>query len=73
MLYRKNLGSMQSRLRLIGGALVAGGGLYLAGTGPLGLALAAAGAGLAMTGLVGWCPACAMLGLGGPDAGGGRR
>jgi uncharacterized protein YjeT (DUF2065 family) len=62
MIYRKNLYSWEQMLRLIGGvALVAGGLLGLPGT-LWGYALIASGLVAAVTGLFGWCPACAMVG-----------
>jgi hypothetical protein len=62
MLYRKNIYSWEQALRVIGGGAMAGGGLFLSGGGLVGYGMAAAGALLAVTGFVGWCPACAMVG-----------
>jgi hypothetical protein len=62
MLYRKNVGSREGWARVLGGALVAACSLMLIGLTPLGWALAASGAGTALTGLVGFCPACAIAG-----------
>jgi hypothetical protein len=62
MLYRKNVGPVERALRLAAAvALIAGGTIGLPGT-PLGYALIAAGAIAAVTGFVGFCPACAMVG-----------
>ena len=62
MLYRKNMGSKESWARMIGGALIVACSLTQIGTTLLGLALAASGALTALTGLIGFCPACAMAG-----------
>ena len=62
MLYRKNVGSKESVARLLGGALIVACSLGLIGTTPLGLVLAASGVVTALTGLFGFCPACAMTG-----------
>jgi hypothetical protein len=62
MLYRRNVGSKESLVRVLAGALVAGGALARFGVAPTGLALAGAGLAAALTGLVGWCPACALAG-----------
>ena len=62
MFYRKNMGSKEGRARVIGGALIAACSLTQIGLTPLGLVLAASGALTALTGLIGFCPACAMAG-----------
>jgi hypothetical protein len=62
VLYRKNIYQWEQALRIIGGAAMVGWGLFLAGGGLLGYVVAASGAFLAVTGFVGWCPACAMVG-----------
>lgn len=62
MFYRKNLGSGESWVRGIAGAVVAAGSLMLVGLTPLGVGLAVGGAFMALTGAVGFCPACAMVG-----------
>jgi hypothetical protein len=62
MLYRKNVGSMEAWGRVLLGALIVAGSLMQLGTTPLGLALAASGVFTALTGLFGYCPACAMVG-----------
>jgi hypothetical protein len=64
MLYRKNVGSRESLVRVLAGALIVGCALARAGTTPLGLVLAGAGVVTALTGIVGWCPACALAGRG---------
>jgi len=62
MLYRKNVGSKEGWVRVLLGALIVAGSLMQLGTTPLGLALAASGVFTALTGLFGYCPACAMVG-----------
>ena len=61
MLYRKNLFAWEQMLRIIAGVAMIGGGLiYLPGW--PGYLVAASGGLLAVTGVFGWCPACAMVG-----------
>ena len=61
MFYRKNVFAWEQLLRIIAGlAMIGGGLLYLAGW--PGYALAMSGAALAVTGIFGYCPACAMVG-----------
>ena len=62
MLYRKNMGVRESWARVIGGALIVACSLTQIGLTPLGSVLAIGGALTALTGLVGFCPACAMAG-----------
>lgn len=62
MLYRKNVGSKESVARVLGGVLIVACALVQIGTTPLGLVLAASGVVTAVTGLFGYCPACAMAG-----------
>ena len=62
MFYRKNVGPREGLGRLLGGVLIATCSLTLIGFTPLGIALAASGVFTAVTGLVGYCPACAMAG-----------
>lgn len=62
MLYRKNVGSKESVLRVLGGVLMVAGSLALLGSTPRGWVLAASGVGLVLSGLFGYCPACAMVG-----------
>jgi hypothetical protein len=61
MLYRKNIYRWEQWLRVVVGAGAIVFGLALIG-GAAGYAVAAAGAMLAVTGIVGWCPACATVG-----------
>ena len=67
MLYRKNLGSIESAARLLGGVALAGFALYHWGATPLGLVVTASGVITALTGAFGWCPACAMVGRRPPE------
>lgn len=61
MFYRKNLYRWEQWLRVaLGGAATLFGLAVMGGT--LGYGLAAAGAVLGVTGMVGWCPACATVG-----------
>lgn len=62
MLYRKNVGSAETWARIIGGVLIVACSITQIGTTPLGLALAASGVFTALTGLFGYCPACALAG-----------
>ena len=61
MLYRKNIYAWEQWLRVLIGVLTVAGGFWLLGW-PWNLLVAASGAGLAVTGVFGWCPACAMVG-----------
>lgn len=61
MFYRKNVWAWEQLVRLIAGTVMIGGGLvYL--TGCPGYAVAVTGLYLALTGMFGYCPACAMIG-----------
>ena len=61
MFYRKNIYRWEQWLRVVLGIGMAAWGVLVAGD-LLGYGVAVAGAGLAVTGIVGWCPACAMIG-----------
>ena len=61
MFYRKNIFAWEQIARLlIGAAMTVGGPIALSGL--LGYAIAATGLFLVVTGLFGYCPACAMVG-----------
>ena len=61
MFYRKNLFAWEQLLRIVVGLAMVGGGLiYLAGW--PGWLVAVGGGMLAVTGVFGYCPACAMIG-----------
>ena len=62
MFQRKNMSSKERWARVIGGALIVACSLTQIGPTPLGLVLAASGVFTTLTGLVGFCPACAMAG-----------
>ena len=62
MFYRKNMGSKESWARAIGGALIMACSLTQIGLTQLGLVLATSGAVTALTGLIAFCPVCAMSG-----------
>ncbi|RZJ12976.1 MAG: DUF2892 domain-containing protein [Rubrivivax sp.] len=61
MLYVKNVPNPERVLRVVLGIAVAGAGLALMG-GTAGWLIAASSAGLVLSGLFGYCPACAMVG-----------
>ena len=70
MVYRKNMGSKESWARVVGGGLIVACSLAQIGLTPLGLVLAFSGVFTALTGLFGFCPACAVAGRkpgGGPE------
>ncbi len=62
MLYRKNITRPESLLRVVTGVALIVASLVWLGATPLGLVLAASGAMGIVTGLFGYCPACAMVG-----------
>ncbi len=62
MFYRKNVGSKERLARLVAGVLMGACGLFFVGASPVGWLLAGAGAMTVVTGLFGFCPACAMAG-----------
>lgn len=70
MIYRKNVGAKERWARVIGGVLIVACSLTQIGLTPLGLVLTASGVMTALSGVIGFCPACAMLGRRPP--GGGR-
>ena len=59
---RRNLPGWERAIRIGAGLCLAVGGWQWAGGGTLGALLVASGAGLAATGLLAWCPACAVAG-----------
>jgi len=62
VIYRKNLYSWEQLARVAAGLVMALGAIWTLPGALLGYALIAAGIGLALTGLFGFCPACAMIG-----------
>jgi uncharacterized membrane protein len=62
MWYRKNVGGRERWARLAGGVAMIACGVIGLQASMLGLLLAGAGAVTVLTGLVGYCPACAVAG-----------
>jgi hypothetical protein len=62
MFYRKNVGPKERWARGVSGALMGGCGLLVLSFTPLGWLVAGAGVMTVLTGLFGFCPACAMVG-----------
>ncbi len=62
MFYRKNVGAKERWGRLLAGALIVACALTQIGFTPLGIVLALSGVFTGLTGLIGFCPACAMVG-----------
>lgn len=62
MFYRKNVGGKERVLRLVTGCLMILCGLAGLKATLLGLLVAGAGAMTILTGMFGYCPACAMVG-----------
>lgn len=60
--FRRNLGLVQRVIRVGAGGLVVAGGVLMFRGQAIGYALAALGAMGLLTGLMGYCPACAMIG-----------
>ncbi|MBI5938368.1 MAG: DUF2892 domain-containing protein [Betaproteobacteria bacterium] len=63
MIYLKNLPLWERSLRIGAGVVAGAYGVLNAGE-PLGWLVLAAGAGIALTGIYGYCPACALAGRG---------
>jgi hypothetical protein len=62
MFYRKNMGPKERWVRgVLGGGMVVG-AFALLGATPLALMVAGGGVMAVLTGMVGFCPACAMVG-----------
>lgn len=61
MVYVKNVPTGERILRVVVGAAAAGAAVVMVG-GTAGWLLAASAVGLVMSGLFGFCPACAMVG-----------
>jgi len=58
----QNIGTRQRVVRAVAGGLMVAGGVLMFEGQPLGYALAAMGVMGLLTGLMGYCPACAMVG-----------
>ncbi len=62
MLYRKNLYTWEQLARIVLSLAVVAYALVLMPAGLLSYGIAVAAGGFTLTGVFGWCPACAMLG-----------
>lgn len=62
MFFRKNLPGWERALRLAAGLMLIACGLLAFPAAPIGYALAAGGVAAILTGFVGFCPMCAMVG-----------
>jgi hypothetical protein len=62
MFYARNVGSKERIVRTVGGVIMILCGAVALRLSPLGLLLGGAGVVTIVTGLVGFCPACAMVG-----------
>lgn len=62
MLYRKNIYAWEQMARIILSLAVIAYALIAMPAGLLSYGIALAAAGFALTGVFGWCPACAMVG-----------
>lgn len=62
MLYRKNITRPESLVRIVAGLALIAASLVWLGATPIGLVLAVSGAVGIVTGVFGYCPACAMVG-----------
>ena len=62
MFYRKNVGTKERVARTVTGVLMGVCGLFFLGSTPLGWLVVGSGVMTVVTGLFGFCPACAMLG-----------
>jgi len=62
MFYRKNVGNTERVLRALAGVIMVIGAFVLFGPTLRALPLAGGGVLMALTGVVGFCPACAMVG-----------
>jgi DUF2892 family protein len=62
MLYVKNVPTVERVIRLVMGFALLGGALAWMGATPSGWIMGAMGMMAALSGLIGWCPMCAMAG-----------
>jgi hypothetical protein len=62
MFYSKNVPGWERALRIVAGLAMLAGSLVYFGATPVGWVAGIAGAMAMMTGLIGFCPACAMVG-----------
>lgn len=62
MICRKNVGGLEQAIRIAAGAAMVACGLFGLGYNPAGYAVAGMGVVTVLTGIFGFCPACAMAG-----------
>jgi hypothetical protein len=62
MVYLKNITTWERRLRVIAGVAAIPAGFALHGLAPTAYVIAASGAVAALSGALGFCPACALVG-----------
>ncbi len=62
MLYVKNVSNIERVIRFVMGLMLLGGALAWKGATPVGWILGGLGMMAALSGLIGWCPLCAMAG-----------
>jgi len=62
MWYVKNVPNVERVIRLMMGLIMLGGALAWLGDAPIGWIIGAMGMMAALSGLIGWCPMCAMTG-----------
>ncbi len=62
MFYEKNLPTVERVVRFVIGAAAVAGGIVYFGSAPMGWALGLMGVMAAMSGVMGFCPGCAMAG-----------
>jgi hypothetical protein len=62
MFYMKNVPNLERAARVIVGIAGTGFAIYSMGTSTVGLLMGASAAGIALTGLFGFCPMCALVG-----------
>ena len=62
MLYVKNVTNSERVIRFVMGLMLLGGALAWMGATPAGWILGGMGMMAALSGLIGWCPMCAMVG-----------
>ncbi|MFT3811278.1 MAG: DUF2892 domain-containing protein [Micropepsaceae bacterium] len=66
-MFKRNLPAWERRARTIAGLAMVAGGLIAFPADPVGYIIAAAGAGAVLSGLMGYCPACAVMGRATPQ------
>ena len=61
-MFQRNLGSKERVVRVVGGGVMMLCGVVGLGATPLGLGIAALGVGSLVSGMIRYCPACALAG-----------